>query len=100
MEGGGGVSQSEEHYSWFEQSLQGFEGGFPFVALLDSDVVVSPSYVKLGKEGLSLELFQDCFDEGKWVIVTDRLFVQFLVILDRSKLSVFLFDEEEWCSVW
>ncbi len=61
LEGGRGVGQSKEHYPWFEQPLWGFECSLPFVSFLDSDVIVSPLYVKLGEEGSSLELFQDCF---------------------------------------
>ena len=75
LEGGRRVGQSEEHDPWFEQSRWGFEGGLPFVAFFDLDVVVSPPYIEFGEEGLSLELFQDHFDQGEWVIVTDRLFV-------------------------
>jgi len=62
LEGGWGVGQPKEHYLWFKQSFWGFECDFPFIAFLNSDVVVPPSYVKLGEEGLSLELFQDRFD--------------------------------------
>ena len=75
LEGGGGVGQPKEHDSWFEQSCWGFESGLPFVAFLDSDVVVSPPYVELGEERLTLELLQDCFNQGERVIVTDCLFV-------------------------
>jgi len=62
LEGGGGVSQSKEHYPWFKQPFWGFERGLPFIAFLDLDIIVSPSYVEFGEEGSSLELFQDRFD--------------------------------------
>ncbi len=75
LEGGRGVGQPEEHYLRFEQSFGCLERGLPFVPFLDSDVVVSPLYVKFGEEGLSLELFQDHFDQGEGVVVADRLFV-------------------------
>ena len=28
----------------------GNEGGFPLVAIFDSDIVISPSYIKLGED--------------------------------------------------
>jgi len=42
-----GVGESEEHYFWFEQSLVGSEGCFPFVSFFDPDVVIPPSHIKL-----------------------------------------------------
>ncbi len=75
LEGGWGVCQSEEHYPWFKQPFWGFERGFPLVAFFDSDVVIPPSYVEFGEEGLSLELFQDRFDQGEQVVVADCLFI-------------------------
>jgi len=75
LEGGGGVGQSKEHDSWFEQSCRGFEGGLPFVAFFDSDVVVPPSYVEFGEKRSALELFQDCFNQGEWIVIADRLFI-------------------------
>ncbi len=100
LEGRGGVGQSKEHYSRFEQPFGCFESGFPFVSLLNSDVIVSPLYVELGEEGSSLELLQDRFYQGEGVVVVDRLLVQLLVVLDRSEFSIFLFNEEEWRGVW
>jgi len=100
LEGSRGVGQSKEHYSWFKQSFWRFEHGFPFISFFDSDVVVSPSYVEFGKEGSSLELLQDRFNQGEGVVVADHLFIQLLVILDGLELSVLLFDEEEWGGIW
>ena len=47
---GGGVSHAKEHDSGFIESLVGNEGGLPLVAVLDSDIVIPPLYVKLGKD--------------------------------------------------
>ena len=47
LECGGGVCESEEHDSWFEQSLVSDEGCLPFVSFLNADVVVSPPDVEL-----------------------------------------------------
>ena len=75
LKGGGRVGQAEEHYPWFKQPFWRFERGLPFISFFDSDIVVSPPHVKLGEEGSSLELLQDCFDQGEGVVVMDRLFV-------------------------
>ena len=50
LKGGGGVGLAKEHNSGFIKSLVGNESGFPLVTILDSDVVISPSYVKLGED--------------------------------------------------
>ena len=63
------------------------------------DIIVPPSYVEFSEEGSSLELFQDHFYQGEWVIVSNCLFVQFSVVLDRLELPILLFDEEEWGGV-
>jgi len=41
LEGGGGVGQTKEHDSWFEESFASFEGGFIFIAFFNANVVVS-----------------------------------------------------------
>ena len=50
LEGGRGVSHAKEHNSRFIKSLVGNEGGLPLVALIDTDIVISPSYIKLGED--------------------------------------------------
>jgi hypothetical protein len=53
LKGGRGVGEAKEHNSRFKESLARLEGGFPFVTFFDADVVIPPSYVKLGKESFS-----------------------------------------------
>ena len=50
LKGGGGVGHAEEHDNGFIESSVGNEGGLPLVAILDSDIVISPLYIKLGKD--------------------------------------------------
>ena len=50
LEGGGGVGEAEEHHGGFEETFVGDEGCFPLVTVLDSHIVVPPSYVELGKD--------------------------------------------------
>ena len=50
LKGGGRIGHAEEHDSGFIKSSVGDEGGFPLVAFFDSDIVISPSFIKLGKD--------------------------------------------------
>jgi len=49
LKGRWGVGQTKEHDSGFEESIACFEGGLPFVTFFDTDVVISPADVELGK---------------------------------------------------
>ena len=45
-----GAAKSKKHHCWFKQSKRHDESSFPLVTFFDSNVVISPSYVKLSKE--------------------------------------------------
>ena len=47
---GGGIGHAKEHDSGFVESSVDNEGSLSLVAFLDLDVVISPSYVKLGED--------------------------------------------------
>src|SRR5712664_3452963 len=51
-----GISQSEEHDPWFEKTIFGLESCFLFIPRLDPNIVVTPSYVKLGEDMRILHL--------------------------------------------
>jgi hypothetical protein len=95
LEGHGGVGKSEEHYCGFKEALVGDEGGLPLVSVFDSDIVVPPSNVELS-ECLGIPEFVDeVGDEGKGVGVTDRVFVDVMVVLAGLESSILLCDEKE-----
>ena len=50
LECGWGICGSEEHYGWFKHAIWGFERSLPLVALLDTDVVVSPPDVEFSED--------------------------------------------------
>jgi len=50
LEGGGGVGETKEHDSGFEEAFMGDEGGFPLVSIFDADIVVAPSNIELGED--------------------------------------------------
>ena len=73
----------------------GDEGGFPLVAFFYSDIVISPSYIKLGKDLGILEFVDEIRDQGKGIRVSNSMAVEISVILARSKASILFLDEEE-----
>ena len=50
LKGGGRIGHAEEHDGGFIESSVSDEGSFPLVAFLNSDIVISPSYIKLGED--------------------------------------------------
>ena len=50
LKGRGRIGHSKEHDSGFIESTVGDEGSLPLVPFLDTNIVVPPSYVKLGED--------------------------------------------------
>ena len=67
---GWGIGKAEVHDRRFVKSERSFECGLPPIFLFDAYVVVSPSDVELGKEGLALKAFDDISDKGKGIVVS------------------------------
>ncbi len=68
---GGRVREAKEHDGGFKQSTVGAKHCFLFVGFLDSDVVVSPTNVKLCEVFGTSELVDKLQNEGKRVSVFD-----------------------------
>ena len=94
LERGRGVAESEEHDSGFVGSSMANKRGFPFVTVLDPDVVVSPQKIYLCEVPRSLELVDELRDEWKRVIVPYCVLVQVPVVLHHPFSSIFLRHEE------
>src|SRR5258708_15816397 len=90
----GGVAQSEEHDSWFEQASVSPECSLPFITLLDPHVVEPRAEVKYGEELSTMEVGQDIGDKGEGVGVLDCDLVQLLIVLYEAKQTILLLDEE------
>ena len=73
LEGGGGITESKEHDSGFEESYGGDERSFPLVFLPDMNVVISPADVELGEQGGFLHVINEFRDEGEQVGVLDSV---------------------------
>ena len=64
LEGCGSVAKAEGHDCGFKKALFALEGGFPFVALFDANVVVSPSDVEFCIVAGALEFVDEVGDQG------------------------------------
>src|SRR5258705_7588803 len=79
-----GVAKAEEHNQRFKHPTIGLKSGLPFIAFLNSDVVVSPSDVELTKDLCILQLIRYVRNEGKGVLVFDGEVVKLAVVLNRA----------------
>ena len=64
LEGGWSIATTKEHDGGFEESHWGDKGSFPLILFLEADVIVSPSYVKLGEYGGSFHVVNEFWDKG------------------------------------
>jgi hypothetical protein len=55
-----------------------------------ANIVISPAYVKLGKQGFPMELFQCHLNIWQWIIVVDCIGID-LPIIHYYPLLAFLF---------
>ena len=81
---------------WFEKSFMDDEGGLSLLGILDTDIIIAPSDVKLGEQFNVLEFIDEIRDKGKGVGVSNGMFVQVVVVLARTETTILLFDEEDW----
>src|SRR5258708_37428413 len=84
LEGCQGVCQSEEHHHWFEDPITHFECRFKLIAIAYSHVIVSPSYINHSVYEHLCEICNRLGDKGKWRVVWNGVFIEILVILDRT----------------
>ena len=85
LERGWGVAKSEEHYSGFKESKGGDECSFPLICLLDSDVVVSPSDVKLSEQGGIFHVIDEFRNKWQGVCVSNCVRIQVPIVLTWTK---------------
>jgi len=99
LKGRWGVGKSKEHNHRFEESFGGKECCFWFVAWFDAYVVVSSSNIEFREEGTPTQTVDHLRNEGRDVTIPLGPLVYRTIILDGSEFSVFLFNEEEICSI-
>ena len=75
LEYGGGITETKEHNSGFEESFVGDEGGFSLVTVFDTDIVVPPMNIELGEMSSVFQLVHEVGDEGEGVCITGGVFI-------------------------
>ena len=100
LKGRRAVGKSEIHHQWFVESAVCPESSFPFIAFLDSDIVVSPSDIELGEEFGSPETMDQIVYERKWVTILFCDFIESLVVLYEAESAIFLFNKKYGGSDW
>ena len=84
------------HHQGFKEAPIRLEGGFPLVSLLDSYIVISPTYVQFREvSGLGVRnLIDNIWYKGKQVGVLHYHHIELAVILDESQFPIFLLHKE------
>ena len=95
MKGGRGIGHAEEHDGGFIKSSVGDEGGFPLATFLDSDIVISPLYIKLGEDLGIFKFVNEVGNQGEGVCISNSMAIEISVVLARSEASILFFNEEE-----
>ena len=49
LKGSQGVCETKEHNRWFKESTVGDECCFPFISLLDADILIAPMYIQFSE---------------------------------------------------
>jgi hypothetical protein len=63
------------------------------------NIVVSPLYIELGKEGTSTEAINSLWDQWGYISVLFCPFVDRTVVLNWLPLPILLLDKEEICYI-
>jgi hypothetical protein len=64
--------------------------------LPDADIIVSPSYIKLGEVLHAFESIDEIIDEGERVSISSCDGTECSIVLDEAELTILLLDEEDW----
>src|SRR5882762_11492616 len=65
------ICQPKEHDPWFEKTIFGLESCFLFIPFLDPNIVIAPSYVKLGEDVCVLHLTDEIGSKRQGVSIPD-----------------------------
>ena len=94
------MQKPKKHDYGFEETKGSDEDSFPFILLLDADVVVSPLDVELVEESGVLHVINQLRNERERVPIMNGVAVKIVIILTRTNNSILLRDKEEWSSLW
>ena len=95
LECGRGVIKSKEHNGRFKKSFVHDEGSFPLVAILDVDIIISPTNIKFSEVASVFQLVHEVGDERERVGIMSGMFIEISVILAGVEFAILLFNKEE-----
>ena len=70
-----------------------------FISLLDMDIIISPMDVELSEEGIPSKAVNSLGNEQGNIAILLGPMVDRMVVLNWMEFAIFLFDEEEVCSI-
>jgi hypothetical protein len=93
LEGSWTVGEAKVHDQWFEEISICSECGLPLIAILNTDIIVSPSYIEFGEVSCALESMYEIINEGEGVLILSCDDNECLIVLDKMELTILLLDE-------
>ena len=95
-----GITEPKEHYSGLKEAERRDERHFPLVFLLDANVVIAPSNIKLGKQGRVLHIVDQLWDEGERISIANGVGVEVSIVLAQLQGSVLFGHKEKQRGLW
>lgn len=84
LKSGRGIAKAEGYDQQFEKAKGAFEGGFPFITLANTDIVISPMDIEFRKIAGTLKFVNKFRNKGQWCSVLDSDDIESTIILDRA----------------
>jgi hypothetical protein len=95
LEGGRTIGEAKVHDQWFKEATIGAKCGLPLITLLNSDIIVPPTDVELGKVLRAFESVNEVIDEREWVSILPCDHVKCPIVLVKVKFTILLLDEQD-----
>ena len=100
LEGWWGIAETEKHDCRFIEAKGSNEHSLPLIFLSNVNVVITPSYIKIGKEGGILHVINQLRNKWERVSIVDSVAVKVAIILARMESSILFQNKEERSSLW
>ena len=95
-----GIAEAKEQDSGFKEAKRSDECHLPLVFLLNVNVVIAPSNIKLGEQCGVLHIIHQLRDEGERIPIANGVGIEISIILAWPQGSVFFGHKEKWRSLW
>ena len=100
LESGWSITEPKEHDGRFKESKRSDECSFPLVFFVNTNVVESPSDIKLGEYHQVLHVVNQFGNKRQGVGIADSMGIQVPIILARAKRTIFLCYKEKGSGLW